>query len=266
MTKFTKSFLWRFILDIILLGIFVRFFQNIILTITSRFISTYSTPFLVIEAIVVSAISMLFICFITYWNIGVISKKDCYHNEEYSMVLRMIISEKWIHINSYDVCFDYNVKSVIILKQKIIVQLEIGDLYAVDMAGNIIERSDLDKDFIVEINQNNLYFNNSAVYFEHNIYSFVLFDDRIIVQLNELDASAKSDEIDNVYAVDMEGNIIWRIQNKERVCPEYKFISPYVMINYIDGELIVNDFNGFRFVFSPDDGTFVKRIQSLRPW
>ena len=153
------------------------------------------------------------------------------------MVLRMIISEKWIHINSYDVCFDYNVKSVIILKQKIIVQLEIGDLYAVDMAGNIIEknnkpfqRSDLDKDFIVEINQNNLYFNNSAVYFEHNIYSFVLFDDRIIVQLNELDASAKSDEIDNVYAVDMEGNIIWRIQNKERVCPEYKFISPYVMM------------------------------------
>ena len=79
------------------------------------------------------------------------------------------------------------------------------------MAGNIIEknnkpfqRSDLDKDFIVEINQNNLYFNNSAIYFEHNIYSFVLFDDRIIVQLNELDASAKSDEIDNVYAVDME--------------------------------------------------------------
>lgn len=87
MTKFTKSFLWRFILDIILLGIFVRFCQNIILTITSRFISTYSTPFLVIEAIVVSAISMLFICFITYWNIGVISKKGCY---DYPMD-----SDKW---------------------------------------------------------------------------------------------------------------------------------------------------------------------------
>lgn len=78
MTKFAKSFLWRFILDIILLGIFVRFCQNIILTITSRFISTYSTPFLIIEAVVVSVISMLFICFITYWNIGVISKKGCY--------------------------------------------------------------------------------------------------------------------------------------------------------------------------------------------
>ena len=61
MTQFTKSFLWRFILDIILLGIFVRFCQNIILTITSRFISTYSTPFLVIEAVVVSAISMLYL-------------------------------------------------------------------------------------------------------------------------------------------------------------------------------------------------------------
>lgn len=75
MTKFTKSFLWRFILDIILLGIFVRLLQNIILAILSRSMEPYSTTFLVIEAIVVSAISMLFICFITYWNIGVISNK-----------------------------------------------------------------------------------------------------------------------------------------------------------------------------------------------
>lgn len=75
MTKFTKSFLWRFILDIILLGIFVRLLQNIILAILSRSMETYSTTFLVIEAIVVSAISTLFICFITYWNIGVISNK-----------------------------------------------------------------------------------------------------------------------------------------------------------------------------------------------
>ena len=77
MTQFTKSFLWRFILDIFLLGIFVRLMQNIILAILSRSMETYSTPFLVIEAVVVSAISMLFICFITYWNIGVISKKGC---------------------------------------------------------------------------------------------------------------------------------------------------------------------------------------------
>lgn len=78
MTGFTKSFLWRFILDIIILGIFVRLLQTVILAILSRSMETYSTPFLIIEAIVVSAISMLFICFITYWNIGVISKKGCY--------------------------------------------------------------------------------------------------------------------------------------------------------------------------------------------
>ena len=76
MPQFIKSFLWRFILDIIPVGIFVgNICQNIILTITSRFISTYSTPFLIFEAVVVSAISMLFICFITYWNIGVISEQ-----------------------------------------------------------------------------------------------------------------------------------------------------------------------------------------------
>ena len=75
MTKFTKSFLWRFILDIILLGIFVRLMQNIIVAIRSRSMETDSTPFLIIEAVVVSAISMLFICFITYWNNSVISNK-----------------------------------------------------------------------------------------------------------------------------------------------------------------------------------------------
>lgn len=87
MSQFTKSFLWRFILDIILLGIFVRLLQSVILAILSRSMETYSTPFLIIEAIVVSAISMLFICFITYWNIGVISKKGCY---DYPMD-----SDKW---------------------------------------------------------------------------------------------------------------------------------------------------------------------------
>lgn len=87
MSQFTKSFLWRFILDIILLGIFVRLLQSVILAILSRSMETYSTPFLVIEAVVVSTISMLFIWFITYWNIGVISKKGCY---DYPMD-----SDKW---------------------------------------------------------------------------------------------------------------------------------------------------------------------------
>ena len=87
MTQFTKSFLWRFILDIILLGIFVRLLQSVILAILSRSMETYSTPFLVIEAIVVSAISMLFICFITF---GVISKKGC---NDY-----LTDSDKWFRI------------------------------------------------------------------------------------------------------------------------------------------------------------------------
>lgn len=41
MTQFTKSFLWRFILDIILLGIFVRLLQSVILAILSRSMETY---------------------------------------------------------------------------------------------------------------------------------------------------------------------------------------------------------------------------------
>lgn len=92
MTQFTKSFLWRFILDIILLGIFVRLLQSVILAVLSRSMNLYSTSFLIIEAVVVSAISMLFVCFITYWNIGVISKKGCY---DYPMD-----SDKWFRFFS----------------------------------------------------------------------------------------------------------------------------------------------------------------------
>lgn len=40
MTQFTKSFLWRFILDIILLGIFVRLLQSVIFAILSRSMET----------------------------------------------------------------------------------------------------------------------------------------------------------------------------------------------------------------------------------
>lgn len=41
MSQFTKSFLWRFVLDIILLGIFVRLLQSVILAILSRSMETY---------------------------------------------------------------------------------------------------------------------------------------------------------------------------------------------------------------------------------
>lgn len=49
MTGFTKSFLWRFILDIIILGIFVRLLQTVILAILSRSMETYSTPSLLLK-------------------------------------------------------------------------------------------------------------------------------------------------------------------------------------------------------------------------
>ena len=41
MTQFTESFLCRFILVIILLGIFVRLLQSVILAILSRSMETY---------------------------------------------------------------------------------------------------------------------------------------------------------------------------------------------------------------------------------
>lgn len=78
MTQFTKSFLWRFILDLILIGFFARILQALILAVLSRFMETPSVPFLIIEAVVISSIDMLLICFIANWNIKVIAKKGCY--------------------------------------------------------------------------------------------------------------------------------------------------------------------------------------------
>lgn len=78
MTQFTKSFLWRFILGVSLLGFFARILQRVLLANLPRNIENYLTPFLIIEAVVVSVISMLLIYFIAYWTIGVVSNKGCY--------------------------------------------------------------------------------------------------------------------------------------------------------------------------------------------
>ena len=44
----------------------------------SRFMESTSAIFLISEAIIVSSLSMLFICLITSWNIKVIANKGCY--------------------------------------------------------------------------------------------------------------------------------------------------------------------------------------------
>ncbi len=77
MTQFTKSFIWRFILDILLLGFVVRIVTNVLMLGASRFLDSYSAPYLVIKAVISAALSMLFICYITNWNIDVIDRKGC---------------------------------------------------------------------------------------------------------------------------------------------------------------------------------------------
>ena len=61
MSQFTKSFLWRFILDIILLGIFVRLLQSVILAILSRSMETYDV-YMINTHITISNILMRRFC------------------------------------------------------------------------------------------------------------------------------------------------------------------------------------------------------------
>ena len=64
MSQFTKSFLWRFILDIILLGIFVRLMRHYLGDSVKKYGNLF-IPFLIIEAVVVSVINYAVYLFIT---------------------------------------------------------------------------------------------------------------------------------------------------------------------------------------------------------
>ncbi len=74
-----------------------------------------------------------------------------------------------------------------------------------------------------------------------------------------LDIPQNDNTIDNLYAVNNRGEIIWRSQPLKEIYPTEKLL-PYEQIIIKDQEIRAIDFYGRCYFINPNDGMILKRI------
>lgn len=109
---------------------------------------------------------------------------------------------------------------------------------------------------IFTYNEKNLLIENIyAVKFDYPIRDAKLFDRNIIVLLS---IPYNDDTIDNLFSVNVQGQIIWRSQQLKQVFPKEKLL-PYEQMVINEQEIKVSDFYGRRYFINPSNGRIIKR-------
>ena len=112
----------------------------------------------------------------------------------------------------------------------------------------------MDKDLII---------NNKILYtFDYPIDEYIVIEGKIIVLLDILARNAHYNE--NVYCVDFNGNLIWQMEEIERVSKD----SPITGMNLEDGQLKVFDWHGEYFILDINTGKIIDsgRGKGIRAW
>lgn len=114
----------------------------------------------------------------------------------------------------------------------------------------------------IKIHENALYINDELVTFDFNIDTLIIMDTKIIVLL---DIPYDSSELDNIYAVDLKGKIIWRVEKAAKKYSKLRH-DPYVGISMLDDKLLARQFYGQRYIIDPDTGKLIERYTVGRDW
>lgn len=119
---------------------------------------------------------------------------------------------------------------------------------------------------IVETNGKTLYINSNKVTFPYKIEQVLILKSQILILLD----SCIKNEYDNVYSVNFDGTIGWRVQSRKYLSREYenKKLTSYVGM-YVRKEtnlLQLNDWWGGRYIFDLNEGHIVGRDESGRDW
>lgn len=112
---------------------------------------------------------------------------------------------------------------------------------------------------------NTLYVNKKRIHFEFPIFLAILAEDIIWVQEN---IPNEVNKVDNVYGVSMDGEVLMRIQPPTREVYQSNNFGermPYTGISLSnEGQCILRDFLGMRFIFDPKTGEIIGRLPSTR--
>ena len=114
----------------------------------------------------------------------------------------------------------------------------------------------------IKLHKNALYINDKLITFDFDIDTLIVMDDKIIVLL---DIPYDSSELDNIYAVNLSGKIIRRIEKVAKKFPKLRH-DPYVGISMLDDKLLARQFYGQRYLIDPATGKIIERYTVGRDW
>lgn len=114
----------------------------------------------------------------------------------------------------------------------------------------------------IKLHKNALYINDELITFDFDIDTLIVMDDKIIVLL---DIPYDSSELDNIYAVNLSGKIIWRIEKVAKKFPKLRH-DPYVGISMLDDKLLARQFYGQRYLIDLATGKIIERYTVGRDW
>jgi hypothetical protein len=108
---------------------------------------------------------------------------------------------------------------------------------------------------------NRLTVEDTLVEFPHRIASVRLCHGRFIVVL---DPMATTDHLNNVYAVNHSGEVLWRVQDASHVYPVQND-DPYTVVLEGDHDtLVVTNFSGVRYVVDASNGQIIDKTPSVK--
>jgi len=104
----------------------------------------------------------------------------------------------------------------------------------------------------IKFEENKLKLPFTKVSFKHNIDRILESKGRIVVLL---DIPNDDDTINNIYALDINGKKLWRVQSLKEFNPNIAQFSPYVGISLLDnGNISATNYFGMNYEVSIEDG------------
>ncbi len=99
---------------------------------------------------------------------------------------------------------------------------------------------------------NKLILPTSKLAFKYNIYSVAKIKGGVVVLL---DIPNDSDVTENLYAIDLNGQKLWKVQSVKEVNPKITKLSPYVGMSLLpNGNISATTFYGLNYEISAKDG------------
>ncbi len=102
---------------------------------------------------------------------------------------------------------------------------------------------------------NKLILPTAKLSFKYNIYSVAKIKGGVAVLL---DIPTNSQEVDNIYAIDLNGQKLWRVQSVKEFNPKITRFSPYVGMTLLkNGNISATNFFGLTYEISFKNGTLL---------